>query len=601
MDDETTDAPEAPPSETEEPRESVSLETALTWLAQIRPAPVLALLREPDFALVSVTAFAGFRVNATGYANPLVRKRLAQEAVREEKFAEKLRELAEQAAPPSPAKSAPAPKTPPVTGKDEAARADALRADRDRRRRERDEARQALAEARTARGEAEAAQRHAEQERDEAIRLAQRHGQRIERLERQAARLQAEQAGLLRALRQQTHGKELSPTKEAPPAPNKGGAGGDNPFPAPQDWGGGAASGRTSPWQEAVAHLLHKRKFDMALGLAEDVLRANPEEADALDIAARAHEGREEARLSVPLLRRLLAVRLARGSISQAGETLLRLLRLAAPSEAERDVRAFLAALRPEDSAAVEQTRSVLARLRGLSPDAFEALAAQIRSVASPNLTEALMPTPGRAGQDDALLLPTAPTLTARQLLRAIDIGDQDTVAQARAALFQLCESDPAAQTRLRQTLEWAVGDDETYLTTLFGRPRGPVIVDGSNVAWHDQNLLTAGRPRLRPLQGIRRALRGQGYFPILLYADAPLPYTIDEPEALRQMAAQGEITIVDSGVDADEVLLRAAKHWDAPLVTNDRMNDWDPLHTVPKIRYAIAANGAAYLLPESD
>nr|MDQ2686533.1 hypothetical protein [Armatimonadota bacterium] len=348
MDDETS----------EEVQEPLSLETALIWLAQIRASSVLALLREPDFALVSVTAFAGFRVNATNYANPLVRKRLAQEAVREDKFAGKLRTLAEAAIAVSstlPSTPVPAPKTPPAKVKDEAARLEALRADRDHRRRERDEARQALAEARTARGEAETAQRHAEHERDEVARLSQRQAQRIERLERQAARLQAEQAGLLRALRQQSPGKEISPAPKSPPAPNNGAT-------APDGGAGKEPSVvNESPWQEAVAHLLHKRKFDIALGLAEDVLRANPEEPDALDIAARAHEGREEARLAVPLLRRLLAVRLAHGSSAEAGETLLRLLRRAAPSETERDVRAFLGALRPEDSAAVEQTRGVLA------------------------------------------------------------------------------------------------------------------------------------------------------------------------------------------------------------------------------------------------
>ena len=50
--------------------EPILLETALSWLASVRPAALLALLRDPDFAFVSMTAFAGFRVNATGYANP---------------------------------------------------------------------------------------------------------------------------------------------------------------------------------------------------------------------------------------------------------------------------------------------------------------------------------------------------------------------------------------------------------------------------------------------------------------------------------------------------------------------------------------------------
>jgi len=99
------DSPLAPSSggTSEEPeREPLALPTTLGWLAQIKAAPVLALLRDPEFALISMRAFTGFRVNAQGYANPIVRSRLAQEAIKDDKFADKLRALAEEPTPASP-------------------------------------------------------------------------------------------------------------------------------------------------------------------------------------------------------------------------------------------------------------------------------------------------------------------------------------------------------------------------------------------------------------------------------------------------------------------------------------------------------------------
>ena len=71
--------------------------------------------------------------------------------------------------------------------------------------------------------------------------------------------------------------------------------------------------------------------------------------------------------------------------------------------------------------------------------------------------------------------------------------------------------------------------------------------------------------------------MRVRGYFPVALYADANLPYFIDEPAPLRTMRDGRELTLVDAGTVADEVLLRTAKHLQAPLVTNDKMEDWDP------------------------
>src|SRR5579884_1292461 len=80
---------------------SLTVKEAHALLAAARPAGVLAVLKEPDFAMLAGIAFMGFRMDAGAYANPLVRRRLAEEAVRNPDFAERLRSLAAQQ-PPSP-------------------------------------------------------------------------------------------------------------------------------------------------------------------------------------------------------------------------------------------------------------------------------------------------------------------------------------------------------------------------------------------------------------------------------------------------------------------------------------------------------------------
>ena len=84
-----------------------------------------------------------------------------------------------------------------------------------------------------------------------------------------------------------------------------------------------------------------------------------------------------------------------------------------------------------------------------------------------------------------------------------------------------------------------------------------------------------------------------------MIYADANLPYVIDDPAALRLMLGRREILLVDAGTVADEVLLRQAKYLTAPLVTNDKMDDWDPDGEVPKVRYTISLGGEAHLLTD--
>jgi len=583
------DAPvveDAEPAESEpiapEP-EALDLSTAQGWLTRIRPAVIVALLKDPDYGFAVSRVFLGFRPDAKGYSNPLVRSRLAQAAVKDAKLADKLREIAE--AEPSPSlpipKSFPTPAQAPLTAADKPDAMVAVRAERDQRRRERDEARQALALAQVDREAAQKAQKSAEAGRDETERLARKQGERISRLERQVARLQQAETRLLKA---------LSEDKVSPPPST----------PARSSQTAQAEATRpVSPWLTAVRHLLDKGKFDAALALAEDVLRADAEDKDALDIAGRALEGKKDARSAALYAKRLLLVETSRQEMAAAAETLRRLLLLLPrPEGAEAEARQYLSALSPLDGPAIEAGRLLLSRLRGADPYTLGWLANII--VTQTALAPVLMPPPGALGPDDPLplKLERGQTVTARSVIEAVDSGGSlvDTV---RPALFALEATDPGAHARIWAALEQAASDDPLRLLPVRRTPRGPAVVDGSNVAWFDQESLVHGQPRLRHLRAIQRALWARGFFPVILYADANLPYFIDEPAVLRGLRDSRELQLVDAGTVADEVLLRTAKLLGAPLVTNDRMEDWDPEHKVTKLRYTISPGGEAHLLNE--
>ena len=544
----------------------------LTWLSVTRPAAVLALLKDPKLAAPLRKAFIGFRADASGYANTLVRSRLAQAAAKDEKLAEKLKSLSESSPLPAPVKAPPTPPVSPVAkspAKDPTA---SLRAERDARRRERDEARQALAAAEAARDEAEKIRTALEAERDEAVKQARKQAERLTRLERQLERARQTETRLHKAL-----AEDKSPP---PTAPTRVSA---SPAPLPAE----------DLWHEAVRHLLNRSKWDAALALAEDVLKADSAEPGALDIAATALESKNEQKAALEYARRLLVVQAGQRNTVGAAETLGRVFRLAVtPGAAEPQVRQFLPLLSAQDTAGVSAARLMLTRLRGMRPDAHAWLIGYLQKQTA--LTDLLMPPPGALGVDDTLPLPSHPPITARQLLEAVDTGKEPRVTAARAALLRLRPEDTA---RVWAALEQAASEEPSRMLPLRQTPRGPVVVDGSNVAWFDQESLVQGQPRLRHLTAIRRTLWARGYFPVVVLADANLPYRIDDAPALKQMQQRGELSLVDAGTVADEPLLRQSKLLGAPLVTNDRMTDWDPHGEVVKIRYTISLSGEALLL----
>ena len=101
---------------------------------------------------------------------------------------------------------------------------------------------------------------------------------------------------------------------------------------------------------------------------------------------------------------------------------------------------------------------------------------------------------------------------------------------------------------------------------------RGPIVVDGSNVAWENQN--GEGKPQLDNLINMRNMLQGMGFEPIVI-VDAALHHQIDQPDMLDKLIDQGEILQAPAGTDADYFVLQTAHDKNAPFISNDEERDY--------------------------
>ena len=154
--------------------------------------------------------------------------------------------------------------------------------------------------------------------------------------------------------------------------------------------------------------------------------------------------------------------------------------------------------------------------------------------------------------------------VTAREVRRLIDKNDEDDVADIMLALEALEDSNPDLRQQFLARLKEAGPHYPRVLTNRTTR----VLVDASNVARFCPNRY--GKGRLSHLLAMRAELQRLDCWPIEFIADASLPYFIDQPNELREMARHGEVLIVDKGVEADEVLAREARRTGAYVVTND-------------------------------
>jgi chemotaxis protein histidine kinase CheA len=155
--------------------------------------------------------------------------------------------------------------------------------------------------------------------------------------------------------------------------------------------------------------------------------------------------------------------------------------------------------------------------------------------------------------------------ITARELMNFINCNDEEQVypiVQAMDALRdQSIEGYRLFLSRVREAGRYY----GRVLTTETTR----VLVDASNVARYEKD--ARGRGQLCNLLSMREELRRRDCFPIKLIADASLPFNIDERNELLAMAKRGEVEIAPAGIEADEILAREARRTGAYVVTNDR------------------------------
>ena len=174
--------------------------------------------------------------------------------------------------------------------------------------------------------------------------------------------------------------------------------------------------------------------------------------------------------------------------------------------------------------------------------------------------------------------------LSISRIIEAINLNEQSLVEFLQRALPNLRRARPNLYRLVIESIE---NQDRSCITTIKDKT-SPIVVDGSNVAWHEAE----DKPSLQTLLDVRAELRSEGFFPVYIYIDASLPYQIDQPAALRKLVSSGAVIEVESRTDADEMIVARAKSLGCPIVSNDRMTDWDPTDEISKVKVAIDARG---------
>jgi len=170
--------------------------------------------------------------------------------------------------------------------------------------------------------------------------------------------------------------------------------------------------------------------------------------------------------------------------------------------------------------------------------------------------------------------------ISTRRIMEAVEHNEVAVIKFVQHALANLRRTRPTLYRGVMENLE---AHDGSFVTAISGKTK-PVVVDGSNVAWAD----SGEKAKINNILNLRKELRSQGYFPIDVFIDASLPYQIDQQSALQQLIDSGAVIMVESRTDADEAIMAQARKVWCPIVTNDRMADWDPDDEIPKLRFSL-------------
>jgi hypothetical protein len=143
-------------------------------------------------------------------------------------------------------------------------------------------------------------------------------------------------------------------------------------------------------------------------------------------------------------------------------------------------------------------------------------------------------------------------------------------------------------------------------------RARHPVVVDASNVAHAYKD--RAGRPRLRNITLVRKALEGHKFVAgptrvlhgasVWIVADASLEHVIDDSDGYMIEVRSGHIQVAPKGVDADRLFLPRAEECRAYVVSKDVFRDYEeecPRTVRRRIDFTLRNNVAQLHVPSFE
>jgi len=340
-------------------------------------------------------------------------------------------------------------------------------------------------------------------------------------------------------------------------------------------------------WVNVVAAMVKQGDYGAAQAFCETLKKMSPEDLRARLALEHVYGkiGNREARLEECLW---IADQLSkRGQLARACAFCCRALELSPENHgAQVQFRRVVEKIKLSDDFVASAVRIVLSRLRVSSPPAFREAHKVIKQLGK-QYVPALEGQPKALHVDKVLDLNDgrrAMQISLRQMIEAADTNDVELVEFIRGGLHTLRGSNPGLRCSIIESLE---ASDRSCVEAIM-RGGQPVIVDGSNVAWHESR----DKARLQNILDVRRELRSEGYFPVYIYVDAALPYQVDQQSALQNLIDTGAVLAADSRTDADEAITAQARLLSCPVITNDRMADWDPEGEIVKFRFDLDRSG---------
>ncbi len=557
------------------------------------PAALLTLLKKPEFSDAVGRVFAGYRVNVDNLKTPLTRSRLSSELVTNTKLLDAVLALPSPTLAPAPAKiSEPKPAAtavkPPASLDDGLERVAQLASEKDALRLELREMQAALHRLQT------------DDDKSRRLLRAMEVG-----LADSRAKLTSEQAsGAWRERRLRRLERELAETRqhaatlEKRPQPTRGAAASERSgsersvvrgaLPKSADTAGSSEGRLSATLFEALDRLLSRGKIEPARLLADEMLHGDNGNVDALRIRALARLAQGDRPGALLDLRAIFDGFIGRHDSLPAARALLRWMAIAGVPDAKM-AQSLYAAVSRESVAMIAEVRDALLGLRDSEPEQY----ATLRSWCQTALAGALFASGEEQGSRSLpmqlvqMMALSGIAVTPRGLVAALNHADDAVVSAARSALARI---DKRSQEQALAVIAEAADGDESYGRLLVRRAlAGAAIVDASNVANYERELMPSARPLLSNIMAVRRALRERGYFPVHIIADANLPHVVDSPDQLWGLVQRGEVELVKGGTVADEAIVYEAKRLGASIISNDYMMDWDPAGETIKIQYSVS------------